>query len=308
LAEAFEAAGGSDPEFLAEHFRAAGDRARAMSYCVTAAERAAQALAFDRAATLYRQALALGTAGDADRRSLLIKLAGALANAGLGAEAAAEYLAAAEGIPAAEEIDLRRRAAEQLLISGHVDEGLVVLRDVLNGLGIPFPGTPRRALASLLLLRARLAFRRLGYRPRDAARIAPEELARIDTCWSAAIGLSNIDVIRGAVFQARGLLLALEAGDLFRIARAVVIEAAHTSTARPGRRRPTMLFRAAERMVQQIDHPYATGILRVSQGIVAYLDCRLRDARRLLGEAEEVLRDHSPGSVWEIDTAQIYSL
>jgi hypothetical protein len=27
-----------------------------------------------------------------------------------------------------------------------------------------------------------------------------------------------------------------------------------------------------------------------------------------LGEAEEVLRDHSPGSVWEIDTAQIYSL
>src|SRR5207249_3032350 len=96
-------------------------------------------LAFEQAARLYRFALeARAKAGDLDREeeaerlSLRVKLGDALANAGRGAEAAREYLGAAESMNSAEKLELERRAAEQFLITGHIDEGLPVIRAVLN--------------------------------------------------------------------------------------------------------------------------------------------------------------------------------
>ena len=59
IAAALELSKGSDPEVLATHWAGAGEPAKAARHTLVAAEQAAQALAFDRAARLFQRALEL---------------------------------------------------------------------------------------------------------------------------------------------------------------------------------------------------------------------------------------------------------
>ncbi|MBV9122843.1 MAG: AAA family ATPase, partial [Planctomycetes bacterium] len=309
LATTLEEAGVYDPETLAAHFLGAANQARAGDYYIEAAEKAAQALAFDRAAKLYRLALELRPMEAADVRKYRTQLGHALANAGRGAEAAQVYLAAAEGADSAEALELKRRAAVQYSISGHFDEGLRVMRTVLSAVGLKYPRTPRRALLSLLWGRLRLRFRRLHFRERPEADIPPAELTRLDICWSAVLSLGVIDIIRGADFQARGLLLALQAGDPFRITRALALEAIHTAAGGSHTAKATArLLEAADQLVQRVPHPYAQGIVTLAHGAVEFLQGLYPAARQHLHEAEEIFRDHCTGVAWELDTARTYGL
>ena len=109
LARTLEASGRADFEALAVHYRSAGELARAGELFAKAAERAAEALAFDRAVTLYRRVLELRSPGQGVDRGLRIQLADALADAGRSAEAALEYLAAAVGAGRTEGLGLKQR-------------------------------------------------------------------------------------------------------------------------------------------------------------------------------------------------------
>jgi serine/threonine protein kinase len=308
LAVALESSSSADPESLAIHLQAAGEMTRAGHYYGVAADRALAALAFVRAAKLYRLALELQPKDAPDSRGLHSRLGDALANAGRGAEAAHEYLAAAAGAPAAEALELQRRAAMQSLISGHIDHGLKALGTVLDSVGLRLARTPRRALWSLLWRRALLRLRGLGFRERDSTQVAAETLTRIDICWSAAVGLSIVDTIRGADFQARNLLLALRSGEAYRIARALAWEAAHTSTGGvPARRTTARLIDAASALAQRIGHPHALGLVMLCRGIAGYMEGRWKDGRQFSDEAEAILRDRCTGVAWELDTAHSFS-
>ena len=99
LAIALDASGRADPERLAAHFQASRRPTSAAEYAATAAANASEALAFDRAATLYRFALTLREEAGLDEGNPMVSLGDALANAGRGSEAARAYLAAVPAAP-----------------------------------------------------------------------------------------------------------------------------------------------------------------------------------------------------------------
>jgi tetratricopeptide (TPR) repeat protein len=309
LSHELEEAGGADPETLAVHFEGAGELAKASYYAGLAAEEASAALAFDRAAKLYRRALELGPSDPAAARRLRARLGDALANVGRSVEAAQAYQEAAAHAEQHELIELQRRAAYQFLVSGHIDEGLSAFSAILDRVGLSLPPTPRRALMRLLFSRARLRLRGLRFRERAADQVPAEQLELIDISRSVAVGISVVDVIRGADYQTRSLLLALEAGEPFRIALALGWEAVHVACqGRPTWRRTERLVAEANTLAQRLGHPHALGMASLSAGAAEFLIGRYRPGLERLDQAEAIFRERCTGVIWELDTARIFGL
>jgi hypothetical protein len=311
LASALLATGGADPERLARHYLGAGDAQSAAEYAAAAAAKASEALAFDRAASLYRFALNLPVGTAPDRAKLEVLLGDALANAGRGAEAAQVYLSAAAVAGAGLGIELHRRAAQQLYTSGHIAEGERALAAVLAKLGMTLPKTSRGALLSLLVRRVqvRLRLRGLRFRERDETQISAQDLLRIDTCWAVGVGLGIVDMVRGADFQARHLVLALRAGEPYRVARALAMEGAYVSMGGSrSRKRTQRLLGAAHALAKRVNHPYAIGLATMTAGNAAMCDGRWREARTLCEAGEQIFRERCTGVDWEILIAQLCGL
>jgi hypothetical protein len=313
VALAIEASGKADLEALALHWRGAGENHKALGYALHAAAQASAALAFERAAQLYRLALELGISDAKEAQRVRVHFGDALRNAGRGPEAAQAYLAAARATgtraSAAERLELQRRAAEQLLLSGHFDEGMKALRTVLGAIGMDLPSTPARALTSLLWHRAILRMRGLRFRERDESQVSAEELTRSDVSWSASAGLSIIDNVRGADFQCRNLLQALRTGEPHRIARALAIEGGHSSIgAAKSERRTQRLLHASEELAKRLGDPYALGLQKIVDAMAALLSGRWRRSCQLCDEGEAILRARCTGVAWELDSAQMFGM
>ncbi len=309
LARAWESAPAADAETLAEHYLCAGEPEAAGRHALRAAEQATAALAFERAARLYQMSLDIWRPDLGGRRTLQAKLADALANAGRGAESARAYLAAANEAAEGDRLELRRRAAEQFLITGHIEEGLKTLEIVLASVGMRLAATPRRALAGLLACRLRLAVGGLRFRPRGAEEAPQELLARADVCWSVGIGLGMVEVVRSAHFLAKSLLLALRAGERSRIARALLMELGFSSTGGGRtRRRTEALHERCRSLVEGSGDPYLHGLLAVEEGIVASLAGGYPRSLDACARGEAILRERCTGVTWELDTAQLYQL
>lgn len=106
------------------------------------------------------------------------------------------YLEAAQRAAENDALELKRRAAEQLLISGHIDDGKALLAEVLRAVGLSLPGGPRRALLSLAWQRLRLKLRGLGFQERKDALPAAQLAALIDDAWNRADLYTAISLTR----------------------------------------------------------------------------------------------------------------
>ncbi|MDQ3282058.1 MAG: protein kinase, partial [Acidobacteriota bacterium] len=307
IARTLEDEGLRDPEVLTVHYREAGDNARAASFAIEAGDRAAAALAFESAADFYEMALSL--AGGAADPLVQKKLADALANAGRGADAATHYLDAAQAAEGAEALELRRKAMECLLRAGHVDGGLRLIRDVLDAVGLALPATPKRAVAGILLNRVRLLARGLKAEERAATAVDPQQLTRIDVCWGVVTGLARIDNIRSAYFQPIHLRLALEAGEPYRLTRALAAEACFSATrGEKAKVHTEKLVSRVDRSARAIGEPHAIGMSAMARAMESYYLGHFRDAVQNADAAEAIFRERCTGVSWEISTTVNYAL
>jgi len=308
IARALREAGDADPEALFTHFASSGGDALATQYAEEAAAKAARALAFDRAAEFYRHAL---ERSEDDARALQLReaLGDALANAGRGAEAAEAYLAASEARSGLPRLELRRLAAEQLLVSGRVDQGLQMVTAVLEQLGLRLAGSPTRALLALIVLRVWIAVRGLSFTETDPTTVPPRTLARIDVAWSTAAGLSVVDNIRAAHFQTRNLLLCLRAGEPSRLVRALVLESVfvglrgHRSAARA-----RSIVAVCRDLVRRHPSGDSEALLDLADGSVAYFTGEWTKADRFVEAFLARYREGLTRLQWELRSMQYFGL
>ena len=293
-----------DCEALFEHYRGAGEPDRAAVQAGLAAEKAGAALAFDRAASFYLHALDLAPSS-LSAQTWREGLATTLANAGRPAAAAAAYLqAAAATADHSRQVEWQRRAAEQFLIGGHIDDGIDLMRRALARVGLTAARSPRSALLGVVIKRERLRWRGLEFRAQADSAIDGETRLRLDTCWAAATGLGLVDIIRALDFIAQHLHMALDAGEPSRIARGLAIEWSARNGDWPYRGGSTPLIERANAIAASLGTPHAFAMVALADSITA---TALGEWQRALASSERALvmfRDRCVGVTWELNIAQ----
>ncbi|HEY5951599.1 MAG TPA: protein kinase [Kofleriaceae bacterium] len=295
------------PELLFRHLDLAGESGRAAEIALAAAQRAVVTGAFDQAAELYAVALRGGHFDARTTSMLSIQMGQALANAGRGHEAARAFLAAAADADPPTRMDCHRQAAEQLLMVGDLERGLEILSELLADVGVQMPTTQKRALASVLWVRARLRLRGLRWIERRETEIAPETLLKLDVLQAASHSLALVDTIRAADFNARWLLFALRIGERSRCAVALATESVYQSSqGQRGQARSRQLNETVRELDAHTPDPKLRGMLRMSEGALEYWVCRLQRAEELFREAERVFREEATGAISELKTTRMF--
>ncbi len=308
IASALEVSKAFDPEVLATHWTGAGKPTRAATYTIVAAEQASGALAFDRAARLYERAIVLLADGDPRRDALRRQLGDALANAGHAVRAAEEYERAASGAGTLDAIDLRRRAAAQLLRAGESARGAEATSRVLAAVGMRYPPTTLEAVVTFFWYRLLLWLRGFGYVLRDESELPPEALIRVDVCGSAAETSLYADTLRGTLFHTRHLLLALRLGEPNRIVRGLAQECTYLGASGSKKwARTQRVIALAREVSERAGTAEARATVLGYEGAANCFNFRYSAAIGQIQQAIALYRE-IPGAIWEVTTLRFFLL
>ena len=291
LADTAVATGRDDPEFLARHLHAAGDLDAAALHAVRAALAAAGALAFDRAAELYRLALRCSPGS----WTLIESCADANVNAGRCSEAAPLYFKAAGLAPASERFRLWQKSCEQFFVGGETEHAIEVLRALLTDLGLDYPDTSEVIHRQFLAMMGALARREEGP-PLGPAPVV--SAVAVDTLWAASKGFLVHSPVRGAYFAAASAQLAERLNDEGRVARGLTALAGVTTR----EQEPAILDALRARVdayIAATEDPYVIGFTSIMDGIVASIGNKWSRALHDLEFGSEHLRRHCTGVFWE---------
>ena len=260
---------------LVRHLAAAGDRARAAEAAEAAARRAAQGLAFDHAADLYRLALTHGSHSAERQLALRLALSIALTNAGRGAlEAAQGFLAAADAPRTHPDtaLELRTRALEQLAVSGHAEQALELLRRLCHDVGVELPTS--RVGAFLSVVRRRLLLRLRGLPasvepyegPADAVHSAKHQLY-----FTAFMHLPVFSPLLAVELHSRTLHDALRSGETEMLGLCLCREAGVVLTFNAGLTdRSARALELGRQALAGSPHPDHAGWIRTGEALQAY--------------------------------------
>ena len=296
LGDALASEASADPEAVAHHLAEGGDTARALTFLRRAAERASATLAFDHAVALHRRALALDPS-PAVREAL----AEALVLTGRASEAAPMFAECAQASKSTEEASrLWRRAAEEWLKSGRVDEGIAMLRHVLTDVGLRYPDAQAEALARALVRIVRVRMLEPIWVERREEDVRRSVLARVDAARAAGVGLMLVDPLRGYGFLARFLLDAKKAGEPRRIAVGLSFNAVTLCRGGEPGYAKAMRFLAASRVVaERFDDEYLRGLADACEAGISVCTGRWRIGHELGLAAPLRLRRSGTPATWE---------
>jgi hypothetical protein len=147
----------------------------------------------------------------------------------------------------------------------------------------------------------------LRFRERGPEEVRPEQRARIDAFFAAAIGLANVDVIMGACMNTRHLIAALRSGDRFQVLRATVLQASMLSSAgRTPSKREQSLMAIAGRLAEKEESAEGRALFDGSRGVAVYLRGHWREALELFDASLSKLQSHSHRAGWQAN-AHVYS-
>jgi len=308
LARSAEATGRQDPNFLYRHYRGAEALELAGDWAVRAAEQADRSLAFLEAARLFAEAEDLLAEDKAHQLQLDQCRATALVNAGHSASAAPVFADAASKRPRAESLHLQRLAAEQYLVSGHIDRGIAQLKLLCAELGVPFPGTTSTALIRMLINIARLRMGGLRFTERNADEIPSKALTTIDLCDSAGKGLVVVDPMRGLYFAFLSLLLALRAGEPRRVARGLCMGGAALSPMGPMARWGREMIDRVRDLGEKRGDPYLLGLAQLALGQCLVVERDWSSVLQTCDRGAKTLEEGSRGTTWERNIGRMAAL
>jgi serine/threonine protein kinase len=297
------------PEMLMHHLEAVGEVKRAAKLAAQAAERAAEALAFDHAVHLYGIALDRGGFEPEERTKLKLGLGHALIGTGRASEGAQAFLGAAEDADPEAKRECMRLAASHFVASGEIARGLSIFEQVLSSVNVRMPKTPRAAVASLVWNRTRLYFRGMDWKERREGQVSREQRVFLDIHRTVAQGLALVDNLRGADFNARLLLHALDTGEPGRLVQSFGTEALYQGQ-QGGKKltRGREIYGWVEALAEKEGTPAARAWVHTVDGGLAYFEARFRHAAEALGKAMQINRDEIRCGVWESNVARTFRL
>jgi hypothetical protein len=283
-----------DPDWLHALATGAADRERILLYGRAAAERAFTMLAFERAIALFEQCVALESTSDQERLGLFCKIAETAACSGHGRKAAGAFLAASRLGSAEQAIQFKRLAASHLLRCGQFTEGQALLTEVLGAMGEAVPETNGALVATLLWERLRSRLRGFDFVERAPEKIDPALIARTDLLDDLRAEITPIDPLKSAVFQARHLRCALDAGEPYRIVDALGAQAlavATRGTPRSAAEADRLLARAAV-LGERHGTPHTLASIYGHRALVAWTLGRAKEVLEPAARANQIIKEH----------------
>ena len=288
-------------ELLCRCLADAGEYGRAARLAAESGDRAARALAFERAAELYAEARAWTDSSEVELlRALDEKRGNALANAGRGLEAAEAYRAAAALAEGSAREALLRRAVPHLMYAGAFEEGLALLGRLCRAAGVALPPAGVAGAAQLALARARLRARGL------ALAKPPKQVDHrtLETLATTVNGLANCFPLPAAIACIRYLRAALDAGDPRHAAMALMLSA--NTDVRIGRDGPQVERHLARlRELLPLEQPQRDGVLGFASGSVLFFRGEHAAARAAFRSALACF-EALPGTIEPCDLIEVY--
>lgn len=301
LARTFETTDRADPETIGTYYARAGDELRAADHFVEAADRAAEALAFERVCELLELALEYGDWEADGRHDLLRRLGDAHAALGEGEDAAAAYRQAAEATDGLDACESRIDAAEQLLRAGEFEAGNELLYEQLESLGF----SPTRSRTGMMLSTAyrRWQVERRGFQfDREFADTAPRrERLLIDALAKASNIFGVTDVLKGSYFHFHALPRALDGGLPRHVADLLIQQIGQDAAMGRHPERTKRLLEIAGELLPQCrdDRTNTRGFWWMMDGMVDYFDGDWSTALSSFQQAIQEVGADTAGYGWE---------